>query len=212
MIMEVKTLSEIDIAALLPYGLEFIMTSDFNDEYSDCDFDDGILDEGTVWKWAGFADGDLNIPIGDGELDGFIFRNKYTYISHNIKNGGIKPLLLPLSCLTELITHNGETFVPIAELAKLEGSYSDDQGHRLSSDGQLGWGIRWNIENDDDDETHQVFAFDNITNSFGVHYRPSLSWKIAANQRDLFQKLLEWHFDINNLIADNLAIDKRTLK
>lgn len=88
------------LAPYLPYGLKFIMTSDYLDEF---DFNDWYGDEddykkGSIWTYAGEVDEDLNIPLGDGDISR-VFRKESTYIS--IMCNGIKPILRPLSDLAK---------------------------------------------------------------------------------------------------------------
>ena len=86
-----------------------------------------------------------------------------------IHNHGASPIrymtphLRPLSQLTEEITHNGDTFVPIEYL----DMYAED--------------LRVMIK-------HDVM-------------QANMRWHDA-------QKLVEWHFDVFNLIEHNLAIEK----
>lgn len=80
-----------------------------------------------------------------------------------------KPILRPLSQLTQEIEHNGERFVPVD---RLEYTYST-LGVRATIE-QLSKDNRW------------------------VNHCEYL----------LIQHLLEWHFDINNLLSDGLAIEK----
>ncbi len=52
-------------------------------------------------------------PVDDARF------NHHNYLERTLSD--IKPYMRPLSDLTRDITHNGETFVPIVELAKLAG-------------------------------------------------------------------------------------------
>jgi len=79
-----------------------------------------------------------------------------------------KPLLLPLSELTETVTINGKSFIPINALK-----------------GLYGWDYLW-------DDVHigkQPF------NVFALRYASVI-------------KLIEWHFDVFNLIPTGLALNK----
>ena len=123
-----------------------------------------------------------------------------------------KPILRPLSDLTKPIEHNGETFVPIVELAKIAEIENSDTKATLSK--LIGndnlWGVRFNVENDDDYDKFVVFGYDTIF-GFGVHYRPSMTINFVKNQIDLWLKLVEWHFDIAGLIEKGEAINVNTL-
>ena len=96
-----------------------------------------------------------------------------------------KPLLRPLSDLTKEITHNGETFVPIERIEYMNefGSYLFiQQGKNSQNYGQLDW---WT-------ENENGFTF--------------------SEMLDIYNFLLELHFDIFNLIENNLAIDLNTIQ
>jgi hypothetical protein len=114
----------------------------------------------------------------------------------------IKPILRPLSQLITEIEHNGEKFVPMVELAKV--ARLDVTKYVLGSVDDA-FGIRCNIENDVDDNTHEILGFDN-TNGFGHHYKPSRKFTMVVNQIELWQKLHKWKFDIFSLIENKLAI------
>lgn len=98
--METLTIKE--LAPYLPYGLKGILTQDLRDDFCDCDWVDdiNIFDKGSIWQYAGYADKDLSIPLGEGDFSGFLIRHGYTYTS---VGNSIKPLLRPLSDLTKLI-------------------------------------------------------------------------------------------------------------
>ena len=103
----------------------------------------------------------------------------------------IKPLLLPLSALTEPMEDGS---VPIVELAKLAFPnhiwYLNRMGtHAVCDTGRL------------------VFEFDDAYNIFLLDD--------SANMIDhikLFEYLFANHFDVYDLIPTGLAIDKRTIK
>lgn len=105
-----------NIAPYLPYGLKAVLTVDKREEYA---FDDWVdetnlekFNKGCIWQYAGYADGDLSIPLGEGDLNGFILRNENTYTCFN---GGVKPILRPLSDLIKMIDCPevmGEKFIP----------------------------------------------------------------------------------------------------
>ena len=134
---------------------------------------------------------------------------------YKLNNRGIwnvKPICRPLSDLTKPIEHNGETFVPMVELAKIAEIENSDTKPTYSK--PIGndnlWGVRFNIENDDDDEKFVVFGYDTVF-GFGVHYRPSMTINFVKNQIELWLKLVEWNFDIAGLIEKGEAIDINTL-
>lgn len=113
----------------------------------------------------------------------------------------IAPYLRPLSSLTKEITHNGETFVPIVELAKIA-----EKDHFVNSDltvrsGKETHGVGWIDENG----TGYAFAYCEEHNGFYLKSKPYTDL-IVGSQQLLFQKLYEWKFDINGLIDSGLAI------
>lgn len=108
------------------------------------------------------------------------------------------PILRPLSDLTKEIEHNGEKFVPMKKL-KTGGTNNDSvytvedwngtnyvccdsENHELRFSEKTGFDRRYNYE------TRQIYAY------------------------DLFQKLLEWHFDVFGLIEKGEAIDINKLE
>lgn len=89
------------------------------------------------------------------------------------------PILYHLSDLGKEIKHNGQKFAPKQTLAK-------DYGFPWIGEG---YGA---IE-------------------YFVEYKPDYEWRCELEQFapfDVIQKLLEWHFDIFDLIDNGLAIDK----
>jgi hypothetical protein len=125
-----------------------------------------------------------------------------------------KPILRNLSDITKEIEVNGEMFIPIIELAKIADCDTTDDECVFFNDGKT-FGVRFNIENDDDSYTHEVFAFDDY-NTFGKHKRRHKNDNNGTifhcpNQYKIYQKLFEWHFDVFDLLSHNLAIDINTL-
>jgi hypothetical protein len=97
----------------------------------------------------------------------------------------IKPILRPLSDLTKEIEHNGERFVPIEYF-----EIGDDDGYCYEFDhGNINLikGLKVTAE-------HNIY-----------HDLQFLPYAVA-------QKLIEWHFDFQGLIPQNLAIDLNTLQ
>lgn len=107
--------------------------------------------------------------------------------SNNVPVSAIKPILYPLDYLTKPITHNGETFVPIDNLEKGENGsiYSE-----YSSDGNKTETISITYKMMGDTFTDFIINRNSIDNT---------DYKYV-------QKLIEWKFDIFNLIENNLAI------
>ena len=109
------------------------------------------------------------------------------------------PILHPLSDLTKPIEHKGEKFVPMIELAKIEGIGCD--GIVVVKGDYKGYVLNSGI-------LEFVYSPDN--NSFQLSIGiPSMD---VDNQLSLFQKLVEWHFDLADLISKGEAIDINTLE
>jgi hypothetical protein len=141
--------------------------------------------------------------LGVETIKGFEIYSSGIELITNIDNLHIlesKPILFPISSLTELREDLG--FVPMVELAKIANL--DITKYDISKTNNA-YGIRCNIENDEDSDTHEVLGFD-MANGFGHHYRPSKTWTMVNNQFELWQKLYEWKIDIHNLIEKGLAI------
>ena len=117
----------------------------------------------------------------------------------SISNYGL--CLHPLSDLTNPITHKGETFVPIIELAKI--SMIGDEAERF--------------EITKNKKYITVYFENKETFSFSIKFMSFYSTignksQIAPYQLNLFQKLIEWHFDIAVLIEKGEAIDVNKLE
>ncbi len=103
-----------------------------------------------------------------------------------------KPLLRPLSQLIEEITHDGNTFVPIVELAKIHNNAY--RWEVIAKELKNGWfsAACWqqNLENDYLSERNYslVFSYSKKLNTF----RSDIG--MVSHQDTLFQKLYEWHF------------------
>ena len=120
---------------------------------------------------------------------------------------GFKPILRPLSDLTKEIIHNGNTFIPIVEICKL--SETVIKVLRLKSKTMI---CGFDFVNDEGEVLR-----------FGYHYNSHHFQLSDANssfivnetilyQLEMFQKLIEWHFDIAGLIEKGEAIDVNTLE
>lgn len=112
----------------------------------------------------------------------------------DLSENQFKPLLHPLSSLTKVIEHNGERFMPILRLLGLDSKELIIK---------------------------EIYCFKNSFNSYsvGVKYHhvnhednifiSSLSFgkgNLDVIRYDYVQRLLSWHFDIFDLIENNLAI------
>lgn len=100
-----------------------------------------------------------------------------------INSHNFKTILRPLSDLTKEIEHDGEKFVPKEKLRVLSGAFNPDEDFK---------------------NTFTIHISDNIVIGFKATC-------MYVDQFKLFQKLLEWHFDIFGLIEKGLAVDINTL-
>jgi len=155
-------------------GLKFIMTSDHTEEfeYEDWDGDESDYKEGSIWDYAGEVDKDLYIPLGDGDLTR-VFRKESSYIS--IDSNGLKPILHPLSDLTEPIKHNGESFEDVRAFVS-----------------------KYCIQMCDAYDEYLESLFDDLI---------SAQTRLLQAPHEMFQLLIEKHFDVFGLIEAGLAID-----
>lgn len=90
-------LEQKDIASYIPYGLKV----------QDRDLDIWLLSQ--LGNVDPCMDGDVGLCCDGGDCQ------QYDYLSD------IKPILRPMSDLVKEITHRGQTFVPMVEIAKLLG-------------------------------------------------------------------------------------------
>ena len=109
------------------------------------------------------------------------------------------PILRPLSDLTKPITHNGETFVPLVELAKIADMNVTDDFKCVEH--HNAWGVRFKNE-DDGGVFYEILSYSSNTNSFStqtIQGEDVISERVlemTLNQLQLFQKLISWHFNL----------------
>lgn len=125
-------------------------------------------------------------------------------------DNGYKPILRPLSQLTEEMEQGGESFVPIAELMKLALGqqvhwFKDPKFESLKTTqicSILSPRIErlplTKIEFEVDTDT---FGFDLVSNGS--------NFMLVNHPLEIIQKLYEWHFDVFGLIDKQLAIEKK---
>ena len=123
---------------------------------------------------------------------------------HNVNNNVLgmfpeercyKPILRSIYSLTEEIEHKGDRFIPIVELLKQKHPYKD----YLSKYGEI---------------TQEL----NFPFKAKAFYSYSANFEISISLNNLLEepyhivlKLIEWKFDIGNLIGDGLALDVKHL-
>ena len=129
-----------ELKGYLGTGLKFQLTIDRTKDFCTEDwYSEDKFKKGAIWELIGIVQAkDLNIPLGEGYLDGFLFKNDLTYCNFNC---GIKPLLYNLSSLTEYREDLG--FVPIEELKKSGSSHVDwvsiEANHWIKEYGHEKW-------------------------------------------------------------------------
>jgi len=182
---------ELTLCGMFPYGLEAKLMCDVHEEFSLLETDDfvEIFKKDAIWKYCGFADKDLNIPLGEGEFNGWILRNNNTYA--DLENF-CKPLLHSLDKLTEPILEGG--LIPVVELFRM--IFGSIGGYTMCYD------------------KTKIVIEDSISEI--IFYKPTLgydalcfnisnlnedgdNWNPPHNQLELFEKLKEWHFNLYGL-------------
>jgi hypothetical protein len=134
----------------------------------------------------------------------------------------VKPILRPLSDLTKEITHNGKVITPIRELFKMidKSDYVDwyhfldvelDECLKAANtqiDDEWNFCLRLDHPKNGNENSltlsvtsHNICLFDNL----------NCEEMRIMNERDLFEYLKSLHFDLDDLIEENLAIDINTL-
>jgi hypothetical protein len=125
----------------------------------------------------------------------------------------VKPLLRPLSQLTEEIEHNGEEFVPIRELFQMaymsvyDCSFGGDFIDDVSLDEHLALKAKeiLDLPPSSPAERNYYYGFTvELPNQFlmsvnGVY--------LTIPNFTMYQKLFEWHFDVFGLIEAGLAVE-----
>lgn len=87
----------------LQHGLQFKLV-EHADSFEGQDFyDEDIFSKGAIWTLSGWVDKELMVPMGDGEINGFVFNNRATYANFNVAKLKLKALLVPLSDLLEQV-------------------------------------------------------------------------------------------------------------
>lgn len=126
-----------------------------------------------------------------------------------------KPLLRPLSQLTQEIEQKGERFVPIIELFKLKtqvtGSeifdyYIENDTAILRLKGQQFEEITSKTFFEIDLEPNQV-AFSIVSEIWEDDEMKQENINQCGNEMLMYQKLHEWHFDLYGLLGRGLAVE-----
>lgn len=111
-----------------------------------------------------------------------------------------KPILRPIYDLCKEIEHEGIKFIPIVELfcTRYQREAFDileigDNYIKISWDK-----VRTSVEK---------FSYHHATQSFIYYEARSRKIKRIPFQHSMFKKMCSWHFDVEDLISRNLAID-----
>ena len=115
-----------------------------------------------------------------------------------------KPILRPMSDLTKEITHRGEKFVPLVELAKI--ALRDAIAKRYYND------VDFVIKNDYVEiHGHYKFRYTHRGSFEMCRTISDFDELTCLHQCEIFDKLDAWMFDYRGLISAGLAIDVNTL-
>lgn len=88
----------------LQHALKFQLTANA-DEFEGQDFyNHKLFTKGAIWQLSGYADKELLIPMGENEIDGFIFNNGLTYANFDVLKLQIRPLLLKMDSILNPLT------------------------------------------------------------------------------------------------------------
>lgn len=128
--------------------------------------------------------------------------NEHLSYENFIKEEGHRLILRNLSDLTTEIEHKGERFVPIVRLIEIafKGEEIDTNRVKFSFEDDMYIAKISEVE----------FGFDTTDNSFVSRFHGFASY--IPSQLLLFQKLIEWHFDLFGGIKNEEAIDVNTLE
>lgn len=145
-----------------------------------------------------------NLKNADGIGRGFLLKE-------------ITPILRPISDLTKEIEVNGEKFYPLELIGKIidneyVGLAEDEDGIIIGKDVSPRCGCPYDC--DCMSYTYNLFYKD--FNFYSTVYQDGnpndMVDEIVHESYLLMQKLIEWHFDVFELIEKGLAIDINTLK
>ena len=167
------------LAAYFPYGLKILRP-----------------DNKTILEMVGIIGSSIVFHEESGDTFGFIGK-------HN------KPILRPLSDLTKEIEVNGEKFVPIIYLAKIQYPNVDFQIIENECVGRLNCGVVLEFYIEDEIPFYKEFH----NNIFGQTKGNDFDDMFLANIKpsEIREKLLEWHFNVFNL-PENVFVDINTLE
>ena len=165
----------------------------------------------------------LMIMWDNGEAESYQkpLESLHSFLENPLGNSKHKPILRPLSDLIKVINTNSDQFCPIFKLQEIEqGNWDGEEFLPRELEGIQEYGIR---EGDSPvlymewiDKLRQTQSFSFKDGDFSrVWLRDKkrfggLENLGVNNQRLLFEKMFEWHFDVFGLIEKGLAIDINT--
>lgn len=117
------------------------------------------------------------------------------------------PLLRPAEDLIKPIEHNGETFIPLVRLAEIHGW---DDSVKIEEENGTYIIVGDTAIHPGNGETLGHYFFEIDTEDFDIDWGfenacGSSTFYPVKNQIQLYEKLLEWNFDIYKLIDEGLA-------
>lgn len=116
------------------------------------------------------------------------------------KWNNIKLILRPLSDLINEIEIDGKKFIPIVKLMDLSVNMNwSETDHMISESGCQEWWCRWK------DSHVSIFGYNKESQYF--YNLLNDEHQKVYNQKELFNHLYKWHFDVDGLIDKGIAID-----
>lgn len=138
------------------------------------------------------------LTLNDGKED-------YALHHFNILGYCFKPLVRPLSQITEEIEHNGKKIIPINQLFNIANGLNIDKDFNLeiSIDKDPEYTTYTSVDTQWRDICYKLEVLD---------YKSGINFSIGKyldqypyNQLELFQKLFEYHFDVFGWLEKGLA-------
>lgn len=146
------------------------------------------------------------------------FNNQVPYIKYKDVSFGLDQIEVykrPLSDLTQLIEINGKNIIPFLELYKISID-EDVEEYKIVTSSNHPEIYTAGIRVLDSTGEYKILSF-SISNGFATQncgYKDIIKDRVVEltmNQSQLWEKLLEWDFDVFGLIPQGLAIDINTL-
>lgn len=128
----------------------------------------------------------------------------------------IKPILRPLSDLTNAITHDGNTFIPLLELANSNYYIESNLSNKfdLFQKNNDSYYIAYSSKESINKYQFNVGTFDEKGGDNNLYFRfYSHNNRERNHYSDItnYQNMFRWHFDVFGLIDKGLAVDINTI-